>query len=198
MRLVGILFWLSIGLISPASAWAQLFSAGVIGGAAITDDFQNRSFASPTYSSLAYSTSKSYVIGPSVEVRLPLHLSVEANALYHPLHFTSAIRFPNGTLNSVSPATVVTWEFPALAKYRFRLPLMAPLIEVGPSFRIAGNLNNTAPATHGVTFGVGGETGWGRLKLAPVIRYTHWAADRFTLSALTMQDQVTVLLAVMF
>lgn len=194
----GFLVWLSLALINPALAGAQLVSAGVVGGAALTDDFRNLTFLLPTYSSLSYSTSKSYVIGPSVEVELPLNLSVEADALYHPLHFTNAIRFPNGTLNSVSPATVVTWEFPILAKYRFPLPLVKSFGEVGPSFRTSGNLNNTAPASHGLTIGIGGETGWHRLKIAPVIRYTHWASDGFALDAFTKQDQVTLLLSLTF
>src|SRR5260370_32221195 len=63
------------------------------------------------------STSKDYIVGPMMELGLPFHLSVEIDGLYRPLNFTSAAVNPDGSLNSVLPATVVTWEFPVLAKY---------------------------------------------------------------------------------
>ena len=63
-----------------------------------------------------------------LEFGLPWHLSVEVDGLYHPLSYTFAGIEPNGTLNSVSPATVVTWEFPALAKYRFSLGSWTPFV----------------------------------------------------------------------
>ena len=80
-------------------AFGQPFSFGVVGGASLTEDFQNQIFDHV----IAYSTPKRRIAGGMVEVRLPLHLSVEADGLYHELEFTTAFIEPNRTPNSVSP-----------------------------------------------------------------------------------------------
>lgn len=150
-------FRLSSGIVftsgesSSGTASGLQVSFGVIGGAALTDAFAHEStgfFISPsgqveTSRSRSYSTLKDYVIGPTLEVALPWRsLSVEIDALYRPMNLTMAGVEPDGSLNSVSPATVVTWQFPMLAKYRIGSRSLKPFIEAGPSFRVAGNLNN--------------------------------------------------------
>ena len=166
-------------------AFGQHLSFGVIGGASATDDFHNEIiglFPSPQGGFVSvptrfYSTSKDYIVGPKVELGLPLHLSVEIDALYRPLNFTSAVVIPDGSLNSVAPNTVVTWAFPILGKYSFPLHGVAPFVEVGPSFRTSGNLNGASPSNHGFTLGVGVEGRLRKLRIAPRVRYTRWAAD---------------------
>jgi hypothetical protein len=69
-----------------------------------------------------YSTPKRYIAGAMVEIDFDPHFSMEVDGLYRPLGYTFAGVEPGGELNSFSPAIVVTWEFPRLAKYRFRLP----------------------------------------------------------------------------
>jgi hypothetical protein len=112
-----------------------------------------------------------------VEFGLPWHLSVEIDGLYRPLNFTSASVNPDGSLNSVAPNTVVTWEFPVLAKYRFSLHVVKPFVEAGPSFRTSGNLNGASPSNHGFTIGAGVEGRLRKLRIAPTLRYTRWATD---------------------
>jgi hypothetical protein len=184
-------FRLSTGVVftSGASLFGQSsgpqFSFGVIGGAALTDAFDHDStgfIVGPSgvepIRSRSYSTLKDYVIGPMIEVGLPWRgLSVEIDALYRPMNLTMAGVRPDGSIHSISPATVVTWQFPALAKYRFGSRSVKPFIEAGPSFRVSGNLNNAAPSTYGGTAGLGVEAQLGKLRIGPVARYTHWAAD---------------------
>jgi hypothetical protein len=166
-------------------AFGQHLSFGAIGGASLTDDFHNEIigiFPSPQGGLVSvptrfYSTSKDYIVGPMVELGLPLHLSVEIDGLYRPLNFTSAAVNPDGSLNSVAPNTVVTWEFPILGKYRFPIHRVEPFVEVGPSFRTSGNLNGASPSNHGFTLGVGVEGHLRKLRIAPTVRYTRWAAD---------------------
>ncbi|MFY9727141.1 MAG: hypothetical protein WB579_05295 [Bryobacteraceae bacterium] len=165
-------------------ASAQRFSFGVVGGGSLTNDFGNEVVAVFGQTSIPiryYSTSKDYIVGPMVEVRLPLHLSLEVNGLYRPLNYTSAEVLPDGSLNSVSPATVVTWEFPVLAKYTFSTRRVRPFAELGPSFRAAGNLNSAAPSNYGGTVGAGVETHLSKIRIAPAVRYTRWAPDHFQL-----------------
>lgn len=95
-----------------ASTFGQRLSVGVIGGASLSQDFQNASAASGFGQTLvSYSTPKRYIAGGMLDVMLPFHFSVEVDGLYHELEYTWAGVETNGELNSVSPSPVVTWEF---------------------------------------------------------------------------------------
>src|SRR5262249_32043279 len=48
------------------------------------------------------------------------------------------------------------------------------------SFRTASNLNAANPSRFGVSAGMGVETEWRRLRIAPRARCTRWADDRWT------------------
>ena len=181
-----------------AAGFSQPVTAGVglIGGASLTQDFQNQIFDV----GFAYSTPKRWITGGMVEARFPKHLAVEVDALYHELRFTDASILPNGTPNSGSPAPVVTWEFPVLVKYRLPLPKLTPLVEAGPAFRSSGNLNGTRPSNHGFTAGLGVEVRAKRVRIAPQVRYIRWARDRrvFSAAPLTVPDQVQFLTSISF
>ena len=182
------------------------FSFGVIGGVALTDAFGHESTgfiiengSTQPIRSRSYSTLKDYAIGPTLEIGLPWRgLSVEIDALYRPMNLTMAGVRPDGSLHSISPATVVTWQFPALAKYRFGSRPLKPFIEAGPSFRVAGNLNDAAPSAYGGTAGLGSEAQLGKLRLGPVVRYTHWAADPDFAGSPTKRNQVELLVGLIF
>ncbi len=204
-------------LLIPASVFAQgtsgvesatpRFSYGVIGGGALTDAFGHDSTAFvfgrdgglESRQQRSYSTLKDYVIGPAFEVGIPWRgFSVELNALYRPLNLTMAGVNPDGSLHSISPATVVTWEFPVLAKYRFHLRRVSPFLEAGPSFRTSGNLNGAQPSVYGGTGGVGVDARIWRFRIGPVVRYTHWAAESDRADPRSRRNQVELLLGVSF
>jgi hypothetical protein len=138
--------------------------------------------------------------GGMAEIRLPFHLSVEVNTIYHELEFTRAGIASNGALTSVSPAPVVTWEFPVLAKFRFSRPRVKPFIEAGPTFRTAGNLNGASPSHYGASAGIGVESPLWKLRVAPQIRYSHWARDQDVtyFAPSTVRDQADFLLSISF
>jgi hypothetical protein len=117
------------------------------------------------------------VVGATIEYRLPWNLSVEADGLFRELHMTLEGVETNGTLNSVSPAPVVTWEFPMLGKYRFHWSRFDSFVEAGPAFCTTGNLN-AYPSHDGVAAGVGVDLYWRVFDIAPVLRYTRWAHDQ--------------------
>lgn len=178
------------------------FSVGVIGGAGLTDAFGHEStgfFDGEQRRSRSYSTLKDYIIGPTIDVRLPWGgLSVEFDALYRPMNLTMATVQSDGSLLGVSPATVVTWQFPALLKYTFRSRALNPFIETGPSFRASGNLNGASPSIYGATAGVGMEAHLGKLRIGPLVRYTHWAADADHTSVRSKRNQIELLLGLAF
>src|ERR1041384_3864971 len=119
-------FLLPIALIAPAIL-AQPFSVGIRGGVPFTGGFQQ--FTEPGIAFVQIdSKSKNYIVGPMVKLHLPLGLSVEAAALYHPIDQTTNVA------GFVTSENIPVWESPVLAKYHFPFPVIKPLIEAGPSF----------------------------------------------------------------
>ena len=180
-----------LSLLAPCAS-GQPVSLGVVLGGYANEDFDSRYVPLPGYlPSVTESDAGGYVIGPSLDVRLFPRLSIGAEALYKPLHYRAAAEFsPKGEVLGFAPATVVTWQFPVLAKYRFFLGRLSPFLEGGPSFRATGNLNSSRPSHFGVTAGVGVEAAWRRLRIAPRVRYTRWAEDSRYAGVRTRSDQV--------
>jgi hypothetical protein len=185
-------------------ASAQIVSVGVVGGAGLTDDFRSDTIPAQGYSPYLHfsSSSKDYLAGASVELALPLHLSAELDGLYRPLNYsyTGSYTNPSGVGDFSHPsATVLTWEFPLLAKYKFSPRPIRPFVAAGPSFRASGNLNGTSPSHSGITVGGGIEARFHRLKIAPQIRYTRWAEDHPSPPwAVTNPNQVELLAGLTF
>lgn len=119
-------------------ASAQLVSFGAIGGVPFLD--QNR----------GGDESRPYIVGPSVEFRLPAGFAIEMDALYRHVGSTSAFGFSMNTI-FIPPLTppyissFVTrqrgnyWQFPVLGKYYFRPRSTAwqPFIGTGWALRTA-------------------------------------------------------------
>lgn len=184
------------GFVLSALAAAQTLSFGVVGGASVTPDFENRFFAGgPPGGPIVLTDSSAperYIAGGMLEYKLSSDWSIEGDALYHPLRFDE-YHYANGTLHNIQPLPVVTWEFPALAKYRFRWGSWRPFLDAGPTFRTAGNLNGTTPSHYGIAAGVGAETRLGGLRVAPQVRYIHWAPDNPVGQPTTHSDQLELL-----
>ena len=116
---------------------------------------------------------KSLIGGPVMEIHLPRHLSVELDGFYRPLREHYKTVLDNGTVySSVTYTEATTWQFPVLAKYRFRLGKVNPFAEAGPSFR----LPVVSLSADGVTAGAGVEMHWHALHIAPAFRFTRWGA----------------------
>jgi Outer membrane protein beta-barrel domain len=114
-----------------------------------------------------------YLAGPTAQMNLMPNISVEVDAIYNPLRADQVA----GLQERFS---VITWQFPVLAKYRWTREMWAPFAEVGPSFRLAGNLNGYDPSHYGITFGGGLEMRTHGVRLFPALRYTRWVQDPLT------------------
>jgi hypothetical protein len=187
------------GLVSQvASGWSKYVSVGVKGGLPFTTAFVSDEYAKVTYppiscgnfSSVActtadptvqtYGAPRNYLVGPMVEVHLPLHLSVEANALYAPVSLAApSIPGLGGFLIASTPSiqTFDYWQFPVLGKYRFSAPFVTPYLEAGPTFRRTSSPIGHYLATAGATAGVGVEAIAWRVHVAPEVRFVHWGND---------------------
>lgn len=158
---------------------------GLMVGTPLTNDFPLESPDAPAYTGeVRRAADFRSVAGLMAEVEIGRGASIEVNGLYRRLHFESG------------PEVVVTWQIPVLLKQTFGGGPLRPFVQGGPSFRLAGNLNNTDPARYGVTAGVGLEGRWRRLRLTPSLRYTRWAEDNRAFivpQALTKRDQIELL-----
>jgi hypothetical protein len=183
-------------LLSGTSLFGQRVSTGFVAGGHANYEFVSHYHPIPGFRPFHRVSDKGgYLAGATVEVRLINRLSILADALYKPLQYRDLAGFhPDGSIVSAH-ASVITWQFPVLAKYRFTTGKLRPYLEGGPSFRTAGNLNATNPSNHGISAGAGIEAQWRALSLSPGVRYTRWAPDRFPRSfdVQTRPDQVEFL-----
>lgn len=187
-------------LLTP-SASAQRASFGMVLGGYTNQDFYSDYIPTPGFHPEIFrSNPGGYLVGPSLAVRLSSRLSLGVDALYKPLHYKSAATFTSSGHEVIgwAPNTVVTWQFPILARYEFSESRIKPFVEAGPSFRTAGNLNNADPSHSGISAGVGVGTQWRRLRVAPTVRYTRWGKDPWSANARTRPDQVEFLVALRF
>ena len=174
-------------IIVPCVASGQLVTVGVKGGMELA----------PTTNDT--NQSKRYVVGPSVEVRLPARFAIEADALYQRVGSGSSFLFrtPEGTVSYSNRERGNSWEFPVLGKYYFRSRVSnwQPFVATGYALRTidihantvtmfpadSSERNQTFDNRHGTGLGVGavGAAGVrlnaGRIALAPEIRYTRWS-----------------------
>ncbi|HTB12379.1 MAG TPA: outer membrane beta-barrel protein [Bryobacteraceae bacterium] len=169
-------------------ARAQPVMAGLKIGVPFTDAFQN------TYPSITALTasSNSYTLGPFVEVRLPLHLSIEADALYRGLKFSDI----TGT------ATTGEWDFPVVAKYKLLKGPIKPYVEGGLDFSHLSDAKNFVVANHnsnfGIVLGAGVEIHALVLRISPEIRYEGDALKNFTGVINTNRNQLAFLVGIGF
>jgi hypothetical protein len=158
------------------SAFGQQFFIGVKSGIPLSDAFSDFTAHGVDVITHAFSDTKNYVIGPVVELGLPLGFSVEADALYRPLNLTTDITVvPRPATRSV--VDIGSWEFPILGKYHFlHVPLVRPYVEAGPVFRAVGGRGSYL-SNSGAALGGGLDIKILRVRVMPEIRYSRWGSD---------------------
>jgi hypothetical protein len=174
-------------ILGGIAASAQAVSFGVLGGVTLTDPLSFRDESRP------------YIVGGSIEVRLPGRFAVEADVLYQRIGTSTSLSgFLNPTITSITDRQRGnSWKFPILGKYYFRPRTSAwqPFVGTGYAFRAiqfhddvnettvdsSGAIHNTTfHGDHGDGLGVGAifATGVrfhaGRFAFSPQVRYTRW------------------------
>ena len=175
---------------------AQLFSFGVIGGVPITS----------AYTDCNTCWDRLYIIGPTAEVRLPFHLSIEVDGLYRRNGFViSGFR---GNPSLWGP--VDDWQVPLLAKYEIKAGLLRPFVNGGVVYRHAGVASSSSanllaldhPNSAGIAIGGGLTVKLGVLGLSPQVRYTRWPNPPLTIHelpfAVSSMNQADVLIGFTF
>jgi hypothetical protein len=166
---------------------AQLVSVGVKAGIPFGDPLGTNRESRP------------YVIGPTVEVRLPAGFAVEASALYRRLGQSYAFSYApeSGVLTSINNRIRGNaWEFPVVGKYYFKSPESSwqPFFGTGWSLRTIDWKSDGATITTGpngqvvtpfhtsdrsglnvgATFAAGVRLRVSRFSVLPELRYTRW------------------------
>ena len=181
------ILFVSAIFLAVQACWGQSFSFGVKAGGRSTGDIVSQNSAT--------SESKRYLLGPMLELGLPLGLSLEVDALYQRQGYRSGYSSFLGT--SINRVRANAWEVPVLLKYKLPTPFRWPYIEAGVVPRLMNGAVTDAsgysidlqtrattysqshgaanwPNSVGTVFGGGMQFGLGSLRLAPEIRYTRW------------------------
>lgn len=152
-------FWaLLVGgvLVCSPPAAAQSLGAGLKLGTTLTN-------AVSSAASDSIPNSNTFIVGPYLEIGLPLGFSVEADALYFP------------GLYSTAAGGGSVWQFPVLGKIGPHLGPVRPYVEGGPSYSHLSDVKTLPDLLHssnfGVTLGAGIEIKVKALRIAPELRY---------------------------
>jgi serine/threonine protein kinase len=206
---IGVLFLFS----TVQTLCAQPVLVGLKGGVPLTDAFQFSSYTivpdiyPATGNQDYFSKTKRYTVGPTIELRLPLRLSLELDALYKHLNYdyTSLYSYPPRSSLGFRQNAIDRWEFPLLLKYRLPMWHRGLYLAAGPSlnyisrsesidtvevhslsvdYRIretssANPIELKRASTGGIVVGGGWEFRLGILRISPELRYTRWVNRNF-------------------
>jgi opacity protein-like surface antigen len=204
-------------LFGAAAAFSQPFSFGVKAGVPLTDFLST--VQSPNFG--FNSNTKRYIVGPTVELRLPFGLGIELDALYRRLDYTSSANLVDVFISGNTTGNA--WEFPLLAKYRFPSKVLRPYVDAGIAWDTLSGLTQTITQTvfptrttttttsnpaelnkntvTGFVTGAGLDVKVLLIHLSPEIRYTRWGAQHFLSSnggLQSSQNQAEFLLGITF
>jgi hypothetical protein len=193
---------LLLAVLWAAAANAQHLSIGVIGGVPFTDAVS--AYNSSTLTLLP--TSSNFVVGPALQVNLPLNLRVEVDALYRPYSF--AVLQQNPFASSTGSSSGSDWNFPVLLQYRFNTPLIKPFLEAGFAVDHLSNLSAAATeiasgpgqllhqTSAGLVLGGGVDVKIPFVRLSGELRYTREGSGYF--QQISNVNQAEVLFGVHF
>lgn len=198
-------------LFSSLCAFSQPIGFGVKGGIPLTNFVSAVNNGTFDWNS----NTNRYIVGPTVELRLPAGLAVEFDALYRRLHYNGS-GLVNGAF-STSQTTGNLWEFPLLLKYRFPTEVVKPFVDAGIAWNtltgihqtvnnVSSSFTSSNPAElhrnveEGFVAGVGLDFHL-FLHISPEVRYTRWGSRniRDALGILqSRQDQAEFLVGLTF
>jgi hypothetical protein len=184
-------------ILAAAAASAQPFAIGVKGGMPMTD-FVNVVQAKNINAS---TTTNRYILGVTGEARLPFGLGVEVDVLYRHFRYNSSSGVSNLTSNITNiDTTAGAWEFPILAKYRFKGKFVRPFVDGGVAWDKLSGLTQTVKnvvatvshssttssppelansTTRGYVLGAGFDLKLLLIHISPEVRLTRWGAKHF-------------------
>ena len=160
---------------------------GVRGGLPLTDAYNATSAFS--------AASRDWTLGPTVELRLPLNLGVEFDALYRKIAYRVDLQG-----GGQAEFTSSQWQFPLLAKYRLPGIVLHPFVDGGVVFNKLSFQDGLGPSK-GIALGGGMELRLFRVRFMPELRYVRMG-EGATLDSRDMlrfkQSQALLLVVITF
>jgi hypothetical protein len=195
-----------VSLCSIPACAESIFSVGVLGGAPFTDVVNHTN--QPGY--LFTAKSSNYSIGPAIQINLPLNLRFEFDALYRPYEFAATSNVPAPLAAGLAPSHVSSnqWNFPMLAQYRFKFPVVQPFVEAGVAVNHLANIsyigahitsgagNLIRQTNAGVVIGGGVDLKIPIVRLSGELRYTRQSQPYF--ANVSNLDQAEFLVGIHF
>jgi len=174
--------------LAAGTASAQVFSFGLKAGISLNSLLKS---ASPRF----HVTTHHYTLGPTLELKLPYRLAFEADLLYKRLEYRYA-RTGSITQTSLADVKIDRWELPVLFKYTF-VGRGRPFVDLGGSFNRVVHIDGVNVAelrhrhTRGLVLGAGADRRIGIVRIAPEIRFTHWADRNFGVHDAPLRSNLT-------
>ncbi len=174
-------------LFGSVAAFGQPISVGVKGGVPLTDFLETVSSGNV----FVRSKTQRYIVGPTVELRLPAGFGVEFDALYRHFNYNATTSLANAVTSIDTTANA--WEFPLLLKKRFASGPVRPFVSAGVTWNKISGVSQSIRSTVGLTApelkndvatgfvaGVGLDLRLLILRITPEIRYTRWGSNTFS------------------
>jgi opacity protein-like surface antigen len=155
--------------LSAAALAAQSIGYGVRGGIPLSDFWKAESRTGALTNIVK--GRGDVVIGPMLEVRLPLGLGIEFDALYRRWN-------AEGVLN---PGSASTWEYPLYGKFRVPGIIVRPYAGAGINFQHLGDVGKFLGGTsvdknrRGFLGAAGLEFKVPKVRISPEVRFTRWS-----------------------
>jgi hypothetical protein len=171
-----------------AGAFAQNIGFGVRGGLPLSDFLSAESRVGAL--TRVVKGKGNVIIGPMLDVRLPMGLGIEADALYRRWDAT-------GLLSTGSRST---WDFPVYGKIRAPAVIVRPYAGAGINFQHLGDVGKLLGGTlvdsnrRGFLAAGGVELKVPMVRISPEIRFTRWGNK----GALLSSNQVDFLIGLSF
>jgi len=158
-----------------SALFAQSIGVGIRAGVPLTDAFDATRSAIGGFENIP----KRYIIGPTIEVRLPFRLAINADMLYRRLAFEQI------EVNGVTfTHTANSFEIPVMLRYRFGEENVRPFVAGGVTFNkittdaVRDPVEFVKSSSTGVVLGAGVELK-AILRFTPELRYTRRGAESF-------------------
>ncbi|MCC6345467.1 MAG: PorT family protein [Bryobacterales bacterium] len=147
-------------LLFASPVWADALSIGIRGGIPFGDAFdavRGRNFSLAGHNR--------FVLGPTLELRLPAGFGLNIDALYRRYNFETT------TDAGAETKGAGQWEFPIMVRYHFPGIIARPFVGAGPVFQKITGITSTRNST-GLALGAGVDVKVPFVRLTPELRYS--------------------------
>lgn len=150
-----------LAMAAASGLYADALGVGVRGGLPFGDAFttiENRDFR--------ILGRNRFVVGPTIELRLPAGFGFNFDVLYRRYTFEAS------SGGSPTTASAAQWEFPLMFRYRFPGIIVRPFVAAGPTLNRLTGVTSIRNSTVGMALGGGLDIAIPFFHITPELRYS--------------------------